>query len=135
MTFLSWENKYSVGIKEIDSQHQMLFNYINELHDAMKAGKSKEILDETLKKLADYAHTHFTAEEGYMSKYKYPELPEHKVEHMKFFEKVNDFQMKFNKSNFMTSLELMDFLKQWLMHHIMETDKKYAPFLISKGAK
>ncbi len=129
MAFLVWNENYSVGVKELDAQHQMLFNYINELHDAMKAGKSKDIISSTLQKLSDYARVHFTAEEKMMEQKKYPDLAKHKTEHMKFFEKVTDYQMNFNHKSFMTSLEIMDFLKNWLMGHILDTDKKYTPYM------
>jgi len=31
------------------------------------------------------------------------------------------------------TLEVMNFLKDWLSHHILSVDKKYAPFLNEKG--
>jgi hemerythrin len=33
------------------------------------------------------------------------------------------------------SIEVMNFLKNWLDKHIMETDQKYGPYLNSKGIK
>jgi hemerythrin len=33
------------------------------------------------------------------------------------------------------SMEVMEFLKNWLNDHILGTDKKYGPHLASKGVK
>lgn len=44
MAFISWNDRIKVGIKEIDDQHKVLIDYINQLYDAMKARKGKEVL-------------------------------------------------------------------------------------------
>ena len=37
--FISWNDKISVGIQEIDEQHKRLVALINNLYDAMVEGK------------------------------------------------------------------------------------------------
>ena len=135
MAFLTWEDKYSVGIKEIDEQHKGLFDIINELYEAIKRNKNKEILTDIINKLVKYTEVHFDAEELLMSLYKYPELDEHKKQHGKFTAKIIEFRDNFNPTTLMTSLEVMEFLKQWWMHHVLDTDKQYSPFLLKKGLR
>lgn len=135
MAFIVWDEKYSVGIQDIDNQHKQLIKAINDLHDAMKIGKSKDILKDLIDSLVNYADVHFSNEEALMSSHKYPELEEHKKKHKVFTEKINEFRDKFNLSSFMTSIEVMEFLKQWLMHHILDTDKQYSPYLKRKGVQ
>jgi hemerythrin len=135
MAFFDWNEKLSVGIEEIDNQHKGWLDVINELNENIRIGKSKEILKGTIEKLVKYTEVHFSTEEKYMTLYNYPELESHKNEHKEFTEKVFEFRDKYNLATYMTSLEVMDFLKKWLMHHILETDKKYSPFLIKSGLK
>lgn len=135
MAFLVWEDKYSVGIKEIDDQHKGLFDIINDLYEAIKLNKNKEILSDIINKLVKYTEVHFDAEELLMSLYKYPDLEEHKRLHGKFTSKVIEFRDNFNPTTLMTSLEVMEFLKQWWMHHVLDTDKQYSPFLLKKGLR
>jgi hemerythrin len=42
-------------------------------------------------------------------------------------------RIKSGKAN--VSFELLHFLRGWLSHHILETDKAYVPHFIAKGAE
>jgi hemerythrin-like metal-binding protein len=128
-----WNDALSVNISEIDHQHQHLIDLINILHDAMKQGRGKEVLSVTLDELARYAVEHFAAEEKLMQKYGYPEFSAHKAEHESFIKKVTDFQNGFIAGKLLLSIEILTFLRDWTINHIAETDKKYVPFLSSKG--
>lgn len=133
MALIEWEEKFSVGIKELDNHHQKLVSMINELHEAMRVGKGKEIMDELVAKLIDYTKFHFQAEEKYMQKYNFPGYLHHKSEHEQFTKKVSDFQQSLNSGKTIVSMDVMSFLKNWLLNHITGTDKKYGPFLNEKG--
>lgn len=131
----TWDDKYSVSIKEMDDHHKKLVALINDLHNAMKAGKSKEVMAEILNKLIDYTGFHFAAEEKYFKLYNYPDAEAHKAQHQQFVAKVSNFKTDFTVGKVMLSMEVMDFLKNWLIQHISQTDKKYGPFLKEKGVK
>jgi hemerythrin-like metal-binding protein len=135
MSFMEWSEKLVTGVKECDDQHKKLVSLINELYDAMKQGKGKEVIDKALDELVKYADYHFTTEETLMSKYGYPELAAHKREHEYFKNKIKEFLDKKAKGEVTLSVEVMSFLKDWLLKHLMETDKKYGPFLKQKMGK
>jgi hemerythrin len=122
---MEWTEELSVNIREIDDQHKKLIALINKLHDAMKAGQGKEALEGTLQELASYTVYHFQTEEKYMQKFNYPRLPSHKAEHAAFVKKVVDFQKDFAENRLGLTLDLMNFLRDWVNHHIRETDKQY----------
>ena len=65
MALLQWSDALSVGVVEIDRQHQKLVTMINDLNDAMRAGKGKDALGKTIAELIAYAATHFKTEEKY----------------------------------------------------------------------
>lgn len=135
MAYLDWKSEYSVGITSIDEQHKKLFQFINELHDAMKAGKSKEVLSKIINDLVDYTKYHFAQEEAFFNKYKYPEYLQHQKEHQGFTEKIFEFKNSYNLTSGIVSIEVMNFLKNWLINHVLGTDKKYTSFLNAKGVK
>ncbi|MDW8094977.1 MAG: bacteriohemerythrin, partial [Caldimicrobium sp.] len=89
----------------------------------------------TLDELVSYASYHFNTEEALMSKYGFPELANHKREHEAFKAKIKEFMDKKAKGEVTLSVEIMTFLKDWLVKHIMGTDKKYGPFLQEKMGK
>ncbi len=133
MSLLTWKTDYSVNIKEIDEQHKKLINMINQLHEAMKEQKGKEVLKPILQQLISYCATHFAAEETMMMAHAYPDLTEHRDKHQKMTAKVLALQSDVNSGKASITIDVMNFLKEWLDKHILGTDKKYSPYLNSKG--
>lgn len=134
MTMFEWKPEYSVGYPQIDEQHKRLFEFANELHSAMSAGKGKEILRKTLGKLISYTKAHFASEERLMQANKYPDYAAHKAAHDALTARVMNFERDFEAGRAMMSVEVLRFLNEWLMRHIGETDRKIASFLKSEAA-
>lgn len=133
MALINWDSSFSLGIQEIDRQHQKLVNMINELNDAMSQGKSKEVLGKIINELVSYTRVHFDTEEKYFEQYGYEEKEPHKTEHEKFVQTIREFANDFKQGKVGLSIKLMSFLSDWLTKHIKGTDKKYSEFLTSKG--
>ena len=133
MPLLIWNENYSVKISQIDTQHKKLVKLINELHDSMKAGKSKEVLGKILDELISYTGYHFKTEEDLFEKYGYPEKGTHKRQHGDLVDQVLKFKTNFESGVSVVSIDLMNFLRDWLTQHIAGSDKKYTAFLNSKG--
>jgi hemerythrin len=106
---------------------------VNELHDAMKVGKGKEVLEKILAGLIQYTVTHFSNEERLMKLHNYPGYEQHKKEHNLLTMQVSDVQKKYREGSAVLSQSVMTFLKEWLQTHIQGTDKNYSAFLNSKG--
>jgi hemerythrin len=131
---MSWNPKLSVGVAVIDDDHQKLVSMVNELYDAIQAGRGKDSLGPTLAKLVDYTKFHFGREEDFMAKTSYPAAVDHKREHDGLTKQVLDVQGKYQSGAAATlSLEVMNFLKNWLLQHIQGSDKKYGPHLNAQG--
>ena len=135
MALIQWDDSLSVGIAEIDGQHQKLVNMINALNDAMRDGKGKEVLGKLVNALAAYATTHFGMEERYFDQFGYPDADAHKAEHRAFVQKVGDFKDGFEQGKLGLSVQIMTFLSDWLRSHIKQTDKKYCPCFRENGLK
>jgi hemerythrin-like metal-binding protein len=125
----------STGIGEQDTQHKKLIDLINQLNDAMQAGKGVDVLGKVLSELVNYTVAHFGYEEKLMAQYKYEDTPAHKGEHKKFVDTVGEFKKKFDSGNAVITVEIMNFLRDWLTSHIMKTDKKLGQSLVKLGAK
>ena len=61
--------------------------------------------------------------------------PAHKIVHDKLTKQVIEQQQDIKNGKALITMEVMSFLKNWLIDHIQNTDKKYSAFLISKGVK
>jgi len=135
MSFLQWNESYSVQVESFDQQHQTLFRTINELHDALRAGHGKDLVGTVLQRLIDYTASHFAAEEAVLERNGYPELATHRAAHKALVSQVLKFQKDFKAGSPGVAIELMQFLQKWLNEHIQNTDKKYGAFLNGKGIR
>jgi methyl-accepting chemotaxis protein/hemerythrin len=101
----------------------------------MKLKKSNSAMGAILDRLVEYTGSHFATEEKFFAQYGYSEEKPHVEIHRKLVAQVVDFQQQFKSGNATMSMDLMAFLKDWLVNHIQGTDKKYSSFLIGKGVK
>ena len=135
MALLEWSESLSVNVSEIDREHQLLVGMINELNDAMRWGKGKEVLGSIINGLISYAGSHFKTEEDYFDKFGYPQASAHKKEHSDFVAKVSEFRTGFENGKLGVTLEVLFFLSDWLRNHIEGSDKMYGPFFNARGLK
>lgn len=133
MALITWDNSFSVNVAEIDAQHQKLIAMINELHDAMKQGKGKDVSGTIINRMFNYTATHFKTEERYFDRFGYPETDVHKQEHAAFVQKVSDFKDGFEQGKLGVSVEIMSYLSNWLQNHIKKSDKQYSRFFNENG--
>ncbi len=125
-----WTEKLSTGVELIDSQHKELIKKINDLLDAMKEGKGRTEINNTVQFLTDYVITHFKTEEDIMIKYNYPEYNAHKKLHDNF---IKDFSELIKEmGNLAFTIKLQARVCDWLIEHINGTDKVLGNFLKEK---
>lgn len=135
MALIQWKDEYSVGVNELDNQHKQLIAILNDLYDAMQQQRGNQVIGTIIAKLVNYTKTHFTTEERYMTQYAYPDLNSQKREHAAFTDKVLKFKEEFDSGRTSLSVSVTSFVKDWLVTHISGSDRKYGPFLNSKGVK
>lgn len=133
MAFFEWKDDYKVGVRVMDQQHKRLVGLLNELHEAMGAGKGSEGARRVLKGLVDYTRTHFRTEEEFMEKHSYPGFLAHKKAHEDLTEQAEDLLAQSEKGKLTVPIEAGKFLKDWLATHILGTDKKLGKYLVAKG--
>ena len=132
MKIIEWEERFSVGIRDIDDQHRVLVEILDELYNAMLKAKGNEVIETTLEKVIQYTKTHFSTEELLFKKYGYPEEKAHKEEHDAMLKKVAAFQRDFKNGKFIC-VDLMHFLKKWFVEHLQTTDYRYVKFFKGVG--
>ncbi|MBF0100269.1 MAG: hemerythrin family protein [Desulfobacterales bacterium] len=135
MSFMEWSDKFELKISDIDQQHKQLLSMVNEMHDAMKNRKGKDVLADILKRLIDYTQKHFATEEKYFETHHYPDSLKHKMEHKALTQKVIELNEKFNKGDLFITVEVMNFIRDWLTNHILKSDLKYGSYLRERGVR
>lgn len=132
---LEWLEKYSVGVIEIDNQNKLLFKTINELIDLLHTDPSDEDMKNILGAIIDYKKIHFATEEKYFKEFNFEGTAEHVAEHDMFTAKVLELQTKNSSNTLEFAYELVDYLEDWLISHLMNTDQKYIECFKSHGLK
>ena len=135
MSLIKWNEGFSVNVSKIDQEHKKLVEMVNELTDAMKKGKGKDVLGKILDGLIAYTASHFQTEEKYFQQVKYPDAAAHKKEHAAFVQKVSEFKKEFDAGRATVSVNILQFLSKWLQTHIKGTDQKYSKFFNENGIK
>lgn len=133
MALLSWNPEMSVGVRVLDEDHKKLIGMINELHDSMLKGHSNDVVGGVLRRLANYTVEHFQREEKYFAETKYPGAAAHIREHEKLKAQVMAEIQKFQAGTTGIGMETLTFLRDWLKHHIQESDKAYRSHLNTHG--
>ncbi len=133
--FVRWTSKLDLHIPQVDRQHRKLCDYINELHEAMQKNRTGRELQVIMKKLRDYTVMHFKDEEAVFAPSGYTASMEHKAVHRKFVEKLDDFESRLESGAAIVSMDLLTFLKDWLIQHIAKTDPGYLPYVQHRVVK
>lgn len=134
MAFMDWSDSLSVGVDQIDRQHQWLVRILNSLHEAMVLGSHKRDLDRVIADLMSYTQYHFSFEEKLMVVAAYPGLQDHQKEHQTLVAELEDYAQQLEDGRALVSIKLLEFLKQWLSHHITETDRQFGDFEVARLA-
>jgi len=133
MALLTWNSKYSVGVKALDTQHTVLFDILNDLHGAMMKGQGQSLTGPLLRKLVNYTRDHFSAEEAMMAAANYPGLAGHRTKHRDLTKQVEEYAARYDQGEITLSLPLLNFLRDWLTNHILQVDREYGPCLNQHG--
>lgn len=120
--FFSWSDELSVGHQGIDADHQHIFDIANRLHRAIANDAGDTIIGDILYELIEYTQEHFRREESYMRTVQYEGLAAHRHEHNLLLHKVGQLHQEFLAGRENLGNDVLDFLREWLLDHIMHTD-------------
>lgn len=126
---IRWLPEYAVGVQQIDGEHQRLFALADRMHRALLAGKGKEALDALLAELVEYAWRHFAHEEQLMQRIQYPAYQEHRRQHADLRSEVLAMQRRAASGELTMTIEVMQFLMEWLKRHTLSSDRGIATYL------
>ncbi|XSG86329.1 MAG: bacteriohemerythrin [Methylohalobius sp. ZOD2] len=133
MALITWTaEQFGTQVGIADEQHQTLFDLLNRLDDAVKAG-DRATVGTGLDELINFVVEHFKTEEELMQQHGYPNYEAHKAEHDKLVSTCAQLQKQFHAGEAEVTPETTLFVKEWLDHHIPKVDRDYGPFFNEKG--
>jgi methyl-accepting chemotaxis protein len=136
MALIEWSPRLSVAIAEFDEDHKKLIELLNALWDANEQRRGHSVLDRIFAELAEYTVTHFKREEALFARWTYPGADHHVESHRKLIATLSEIQQRFRgASSDAVADDAFDFLRDWLVRHIMGEDVLYANYFSTLGMK
>lgn len=120
------KEKYKTGIVFIDEEHKKLFEIAERAYQLLKNPYEVDKYDNivaVIEELRAYTVYHFKDEEKYMESINYKRLFTQKIDHANFIEKLYEVNLsKVDENPDEAIMEILTFLNDWLINHILEKD-------------
>lgn len=128
MPLFRWNNRFLLGVDNVDLQHQHLVELLNTIYDEFKHGTNTQTLKSLVDELLQHTTKYFKLEEHWMVKISYTEQYDHKKEHDVLTARVTEIQESYKEGKDFT-LNLLLFLNNWVTNHLNHTNAKLRIFL------
>jgi len=123
MTPFSWDERYKLAHPQIDREHEALFSLAEKVLHSLGNGGDKEKIRDVFARLINYIQVHFSHEEELMDQHLYPGMGVHMAEHRRLIAQVTEYYRQFEADQLAVTTETMQFLRNWLDHHIRQSDQ------------
>lgn len=125
------DQNLKLEIDGIDGQHKELVFILQQVNDLQHASpeRAAAFLPGIIQKLFYYSQFHFSFEEELMSRHDYPELEAHRRLHNEFILRIQDFAREYKLGKETLRDEMVRFLKEWTVNHILEEDARYKSYV------
>lgn len=124
-SLVTWSTTLDTGLPAVDRQHRTLVQMLNDYAQAVARLEGQERLSTLLRQMNEYTVFHFTDEEDAMRRRGYPDLPRHQVEHRGYIAYLESLHRRVRQGEFVSSLEVLTYLRDWLTHHIQSHDQDF----------
>ncbi len=124
MSLIRWQDSFNIGIDVIDSQHQTLVKYVNELADAIDG--TCPSVNTTFAKLVAFTKVHFHTEEQFFSCLSKSDKLLHKLQHKHILEQL-DYLLAESRRERLSDNIYYDLLDWFVIHIQCEDIKLTAP--------
>ncbi|HYH19122.1 MAG TPA: bacteriohemerythrin [Azospirillum sp.] len=137
MPRIVWRDRMAIGVVEIDDDHRRLVDYVNALEEAVNAVRfDQRAVAACLQGLVEYAGRHFAMEERLMRAIGFPHLTEHQRRHREGHQELLRLQRAFEALPVQdTGAQVYRFAANWLVKHVIMTDKEIAAHLPRRAAQ
>ena len=129
MEKIQWDDSFNLQIDVIDEQHRRLVELMNRLIDIKDKDLSGEGVVEALGEMTNYLGDHFDTEEQMMIDHGYPGIVSHREEHQNFVTQTAFYIATYRESGVSLEKDILMFLQEWLVDHILKTDQDFGRFV------
>jgi hemerythrin-like metal-binding protein len=124
MALIEWKDEFSVGVAEVDYEHQQLIGLINKLHDAMSAENASITVADFLGEIHAHVAAHFALEEKIMRERHYDQYQDHKQDHERLLDEISDIMDAYEENDFYSDDEFSNTIENWFTNHFKTMDAR-----------
>ena len=124
MPLLQWKDSYSTGIEAVDYEHKELIDQINRLYAVLTAKGAPVAAAGFFGDLIKAISAHFALEERFMREQRYDRLAQHKADHERLLDEINDIADAFERDETMEQAALTARLDAWFSRHFETHDAR-----------
>ncbi|UCH74515.1 MAG: hemerythrin family protein [Rhodospirillales bacterium] len=132
MALLEWRDDFSIGIPSIDYEHKGMIRLINQLHDSLSAGASRDAVADFLGEIHSLISAHFALEEKEMLEMGYTSFKAHKADHERLLDEIRDIMDAFETQEADDYFDALGRrLDTWFSEHFRTQDAELHRYLKS----
>ena len=133
-SLVDWDSDLSLGLRQIDEHHEHLLGMLNRCYSALMLHNNHHEVETVIAELCDYTRYHFEEESTLMFDLGYPEASSHLGAHAYFTGAVLSFRDRSRERDSLLGMDVLLFLKEWLVDHIKQSDRALAEFIKESAA-
>jgi hemerythrin-like metal-binding protein len=119
-----WKESFNTGNNNIDSQHRILLEYLNQCLEKSSSSQDDFFTHTLFIELEEYSRIHFKTEENFMKSCNYPNIDEHIKQHNLFNKQLEQLETALINGDKHIMATITTFLRDWFIQHILDHDKK-----------
>lgn len=124
MASLEWRDQYRTGIAGVDNEHQALIAQINAVLELIGRQAEQQRVIDGLGDIYGAIAAHFALEERMMERHDYAEYAEHKADHDRLLDEIQELTFEFESSEALDRGAFMQGLADWFGNHFQTHDAR-----------
>lgn len=136
---IAWREAMCVGEETVDADHKHLVDLINAFEVAISSQIDHKKVARVLLGLVEYTGEHFAREEELQLSIRYPYYESHRRAHRDVLKKLSDIVTEYSRApDYVRDSmvrSLANFLKEWLVDHIIQSDLRMKPYVLQMQAQ
>lgn len=124
MPLIEWRDEFSVGVPDVDHEHQGLIELINELHASLSVQSSPDAAMDFLGEIYAKISAHFALEERIMRENRYDQYEDHKADHERLLDELRDIMDALEDRAIIDDNRLSAALGDWFAAHFKTKDAR-----------
>ena len=128
---IRWKEIYATGISDTDQWNKKLVNIINEFYKHIFTEGIIEDPEKIVNQMITESIMHFSVEKQLFNRYNFTpgSIAKHIDQHNSFVKVLEYTLRKIKSGDVLVWYSLADFLRSWIVKHMLGSDKEFALFV------